>query len=136
MSHFVGAGIFWIDLNCTDLGCWQLTLIAWLLSKLHTIDQTTEVQTEDDKYRLSVSRIKLYCKHCKTVVLVEKNLAAFLACHLGCLRGSITLFSVLEKNLTFYSRFHEKSMFLHLTDQFILTFSKCHLVNLNVQIHL
>ena len=26
MSHFVGVGIFWIDLNRTDLGCWRLTL--------------------------------------------------------------------------------------------------------------
>ena len=25
MSHFVGVGIFWIDLNQTDLGCWRLT---------------------------------------------------------------------------------------------------------------
>ena len=26
MGHFVGAGIFWINLNHTDLGCWRLTL--------------------------------------------------------------------------------------------------------------
>ena len=26
MSHFVGVGIFWIDLNWTDLGRWRLTL--------------------------------------------------------------------------------------------------------------
>ena len=26
MNHFVGVGIFWIDLNRTDFGCWRLTL--------------------------------------------------------------------------------------------------------------
>ena len=26
MSHFVGVGIFWTDLNRTDHGCWRLTL--------------------------------------------------------------------------------------------------------------
>ena len=26
MSLFVGVGIFWTDLNRTDLGCWRLTL--------------------------------------------------------------------------------------------------------------
>ena len=26
MSHFMGVGIFWIDFNRTDLGCWLLTL--------------------------------------------------------------------------------------------------------------
>ena len=25
MCHFVGVGIFWIDPNRTDLGCWRLT---------------------------------------------------------------------------------------------------------------
>ena len=29
MSHFIGVGIFWIDLNRIDLGCWRYTLIEW-----------------------------------------------------------------------------------------------------------
>ena len=32
MNHFVGVGIFWIDLNRADLGCWQLTLTDSLSS--------------------------------------------------------------------------------------------------------
>ena len=30
MSNFMGVGIFWIGLNRADLGCWRLTLRAWL----------------------------------------------------------------------------------------------------------
>ena len=26
MSHFVRVGVFWIDINWTDLGCWRLTV--------------------------------------------------------------------------------------------------------------
>ena len=59
-------------------------LTAWLLSKLHVIKQVKYrlkliIQTEH--FRES-SR-----KHYKTAVVVEKNLAAFLACHRGSLRG-------------------------------------------------
>ena len=59
-------------------------LTAWLLSKLHVIRQL--------KYRLKIiiqtERFReSSCKHCKIAVLVEKNLAAFLACSLGSLGG-------------------------------------------------
>ena len=27
MNHFVGVGIFWINLDRTDVDCWRLTLI-------------------------------------------------------------------------------------------------------------
>ena len=26
MNYFVAAGVFWIDLDSTDFGCWRLTL--------------------------------------------------------------------------------------------------------------
>ena len=35
MSHIVGVGIFWINLNRTDLCCWRLTLMS-LYSKTLT----------------------------------------------------------------------------------------------------
>ena len=60
-------------------------LTAWLLSKLHVIIKQL-------KYRLKMIiqtehlRESSY-KHCKTAVVVEKNLDAFLACYLGSLRG-------------------------------------------------
>ena len=34
MSHFVGVGLFWIDHDRTDLGCWRLTLIPTALSMI------------------------------------------------------------------------------------------------------
>ena len=63
-------------------------LTAWLLSKLHVIRQLNHrlkliIQTE--RFRAPS------CKGCKTAVLVEKNPAAFLACHLGSLRESSTI---------------------------------------------
>ena len=60
-------------------------LTAWLISKLHVIRQL--------KYRLKMiiqtERLRESSwKHCKTAVLIEKNVDAFLACHLGSLKGS------------------------------------------------
>ena len=75
------------------------------------------------------------CKHCKTAVLVEKNLAAFLACHGGCLRGKYYYWPTRKKIEHFNGRFCEKSMFLNLTHCFILIFSQCYFVNLGVEIY-
>ena len=60
-------------------------LTAWLLSKLHVIRQL--------KYKLKmIIQTERFrepsCKHCKTVVIVEKNLASFLACHRLSLKGN------------------------------------------------
>ena len=55
---------------------------AWLLSKLHVIRQLKNQE----------------CKHYKTAVLVEKNLAAFLACHRGSLRGNYYCSACQKKN--------------------------------------
>ena len=59
-------------------------LTAWLFLKLRAIRQL--------KYRLKMIQTKRFressWKHCKAVVLVEKNLAAFLACHLGTFKGN------------------------------------------------
>ena len=71
-------------------------LTAWLLSKLHVIRQL--------QYRLKmIIQTECFressCKHCKTAVVAEKNLAGFLACHLQSLRGKYYPFSLLEKKL-------------------------------------
>ena len=51
MSHFVGVGIFWIDLNRTDLGCWRLTLkYKW---NVFLLPNLKERQNQD--YRFSIS---------------------------------------------------------------------------------
>ena len=107
-------------------------LTAWLFSKLHVARQL--------KYRLKLiiqtERFReSNCKHCKAAVVVEKNLVSFLACHRGGLGGKY-YYLACKKKLTFYGRFHEKSMFLNLTHCFILTFSQCHLVNFGVEIYL
>ena len=51
------------------------------------------------------------CKHCKTAVVVEKNLVAFLSCHRGSLRERLTIQLARKKN---FGRFCENSMFLTL----------------------
>ena len=53
-------------------------LTAWLLSKLYVVRQLKykmKMIIQTDRFRESS------CKHCKTAVLVEKSLSAFLACH-------------------------------------------------------
>ena len=34
VSHFMGAGLSWIDLDPTDIGCWRLTLTLFGLGFL------------------------------------------------------------------------------------------------------
>ena len=66
-----------------------------LLSNLLVICQLKyrlKMMIQTDRFRESG------CQHCRTAVLVEKNLAAFLTCHLG-IEGKVLLFSFLEKNL-------------------------------------
>ena len=41
MSHFVGVGIFWIDLNRTDLCCWRLTLRAVISIDFSSFEENT-----------------------------------------------------------------------------------------------
>ena len=64
--------------------CWTTSVMpstkeitAWLLSKLHVIRQL--------KCRLKIIQTERFressCKHCKTALLIEKNLADFMACH-------------------------------------------------------
>ena len=65
-------------------------------------------------------------------MLVEKSLAALLACHFGVV-GQILLFNLLQKSLTSV-RFLDKSMFLNSTHCFISTLSQWSLVNLGVQV--
>ena len=48
------------------------------------------IQTQTERFQESS------CKHCKTAVLVEKNVAAFLAWEF---EGKVLLFSLPEKNL-------------------------------------
>ena len=74
------------------------------------------------------------CKHCKTAVLVKKNQAAFLALPPWEFEGKVL--QLARKKFKHYGRFCEKSIFLNLTDCFILKFSQCHLVNLGAEIHL
>ena len=53
-------------------------LTAWLLSQVHVIRQLKYIL----KMTIQTERFReLSCKHCKTAVLVEKNLVAFLTCH-------------------------------------------------------
>ena len=69
-------------------------LTAWLLSKLHVIRQLKyrlKMITQTERFQASS------CKHCKTAMLVEKNLASFLAWEF---EGKVLLFSLLEKNLS------------------------------------
>ena len=82
-----------LKLSMSGKQCWSVSpgvkeLTAWLLAKLHIIRQLKhrlKMIIQTDRFRASS------CKHCQTAVLVEKNLSAFLAFHLGSLRESITI---------------------------------------------
>ena len=56
-------------------------LTVWLLHVIRRLKHRLKMIIRTERFRESV------CKHCKTAVLVEKNLVAFLVCHLGSLRG-------------------------------------------------
>ena len=61
-------------------------------------------------------------KHCKTAMVVGKNLATFFGLPPWDFEGKILLFSLLEINLNIFGRFREKSVFLNLTHCFIIIY--------------
>ena len=64
------------------------------------------------------------CKRCKTPMLVEKNVAAVLACHFGDLWGQFYDLTCYKKFEPFCVKFVDKSMLLNSIFCFISTFSQ------------